>query len=100
MNITLSTPNSHKYIITRVTPDREIETLDGVISYNDETKVMVRQRFDPHLNQVVTYEETTDGCMVHTLRENPCGPSIADHEDARCMHIVELAIEAHKTRQP
>lgn len=102
MNITIDSPNANKYIITRLTPDREIETLGGVISYNDETKVMVRQRFDKDLNQVVTYEESTENCMVHEPQPNKYGMAFGfvEHEDARCIHYLEAAIAAYKAKKP
>jgi hypothetical protein len=100
MNLTLSSPNSSKYIITRLTPDREIEVLGGVISYNDETKVMVRQRFNGRLEPIETFEETTDGCMVHEPTPNAAGfLGVVEHEDARFFHYMEAAIAAYKGAQ-
>lgn len=98
MNITIDSPNANKYIITRLTPDREIETLGGVISYNDETKVMVRQRFNGRLEPLETYEESTDNCMIHEPKPNKYGMAFGfvEHEDARCIHYLEAAIAAYK----
>lgn len=99
MNITLNDAN--KYIITRLTPDREIEVLGDVISYNDETKVMVRQRFDKDLNHAVTYEESTDNCMIHEPKPNKYGVAFGfvEHEDARCIHYLEAAIAAYNAKK-
>ena len=98
MHIPLNDAN--KYIITRLTPDREIEVLGGVISYNDETKVMVRQRFNGRLEPLETFEETTDGCMVHEPKPNAYGfLGFVEHEDARCIHYMEAAIAAYKKAQ-
>lgn len=101
MNITIDSPNASKYIITRVTPDGKVETVGCVISYNDETKVMVRQRLDEKFNLLETYEETTDNCMIHEPKPNKYGLAFGfvEHEDARCIHYLEAAIAAYKKNE-